>query len=608
MQALILAAGLGSRMKEYTKETTKTMVEINGKSLIERLLIQIESHNFSKIIIVDGYKSEIMQDYVNQINIKTPVEFITNKEFEHTNNIYSVFLAKEKMLTEDTIMFESDLIFADEILEEVINSNYPNLAVVSKFESWMDGTVIKKDEENNILDFIPKENFNFKEIESYYKTVNIYKFSKEFSENTYFPFLEAQMQSFGKNEYYETILRTITQLDSTIIRALDIKDIPWYEIDDLQDLDVASSLFNTTPEAKYKSLHSRFGGYWRYPKLIDFCYLVNPFYPPQRMLDEIQSNLKRLIIDYPSGLEVNSSLVAKYYNIPTEYTVVGNGAAELIKSFMEFEEGSFGIIAPTFEEYPNRLSKDKIVKYYPVREKYKYTVDDIIEFYSNYRVDNLVLINPDNPTGNYIRKVDVVRLVEWCKKKKIKLILDESFGDFVDIEEENSLIDKQILKQYPNLILIKSISKSFGVPGVRLGFLMSSDLNLISEIKSDVSIWNINSFGEFFLQIFEKYKKDYEKGLKLFYNVRSEYYNKLNQIKYLEVLQSQANYFTCRILPDAKITSEELAIKLLDNDKLLIKDLSSKDGFVGKNYIRLAVKKKDENDLIVAKLNEYLGE
>lgn len=607
MQALILAAGLGSRMKEYTKTSTKSMVEINGKSLIERLLRQIDSHNFSKVVIVDGYKSDIMQEYVKSLDIKTPIEFITNKDYNITNNIYSVYLAKKKFVEEDTVMFESDLIFADEVLDEVLNSKYRNLAVVSKFESWMDGTVVKIDRSNNIKDFISKDAFNFKEIDSYFKTVNIYKFSKEFSKNTYFPFLEAQMKAFGKNEYYETILKTITQLDPTIIRALDIKEIPWYEVDDLQDLDVASSLFNTTPEKKYKSLHSRYGGFWRYPKLIDFCYLVNPFYPPQRMLDEIQSNIKRLVIDYPSGLNVNSSLVGKYYNVPTEYTVVGNGAAELIKSFMEFEKGKFGIIAPTFEEYPNRLSLDRIVKYYPTNKSFEYTVDDIIDFYSENKVENLVLINPDNPTGNYIKKIEILRLLEWCQERNIKLILDESFGDFVNIEEDRSLIQRDIIEKFSNLILIKSISKSFGVPGVRLGFLMSSDKKLISEIKNDVSIWNINSFGEFFLQIFEKYKKDYETGLKLFYNVRSDYFEKLNSINNLEVLPSQANYFTCRILPEGNITSEELAIKLLDRDKLLIKDLSNKDGFSGGNYIRLAVKKNDENDIMVAKLSEYLG-
>ncbi|EOH92750.1 hypothetical protein UAW_02789 [Enterococcus haemoperoxidus ATCC BAA-382] len=604
MQGLILAAGLGSRMKEYTKSTTKSMVEVNGKSLIERMLRQLDNLDLERIVIVDGYKYDVMEEYVKSIQIKTPVVFVTNHDYDKTNNIYSVYLAKELMCQEDTILLESDLIFADQLLDEVLASDFKNLAVVSKFESWMDGTVVKMDENSNITDFIDKKRFNFNETRSYYKTVNIYKFSKEFSESIYFPFLEAQMSAFGKDEYYETTLKTITQFDATLVKALDIEDVPWYEIDDLQDLDVASSLFNTTPSKKLDAFQQRYGGYWRYPKVIDFCYLVNPFYPPKRMVDEMKSNMERLIIDYPSGLKVNSSLVAKFYNVPEKHVVVGNGAAELIKSLMEKNGGKYGIIAPTFEEYPNRLTKDQIVKYYPKDKNFQYTANDIMAFYSENPIDYLVLINPDNPTGNYIPKSDVITLLEWAKAHEITIILDESFNDFVDFEEVASLIDREILMQHPNLIIIKSISKSFGVPGVRLGFLMTSDESLVSYIKSDVSIWNINSFGEFFLQIFEKYKKDYLSALDLFYKIRKDFHSAMADVSDFEVIDSQANYFTCRLT--GKVSARELATILLDQDKIFIKDLSGKDGFEGE-YVRIAVKKSDENKKIIEALKRILN-
>lgn len=605
MQGLILAAGLGSRMKELTKNSTKSMVEVNGRSLIERMLTQLDLLNLNRIIVVDGYQSEVMERYIDSLSIKTPIKYVTNRDFDKTNNIFSVYLAKEYFFEDDTVMIESDLIFADEVLERVVESDFENLAVVSKFESWMDGTVVKFDKNKNIVDFIDKNAFDFEQTEFYYKTVNIYKFSKQFSQNVYFPFLEAQMHAFGKNEYYETILKTISQLDSTIIKALDIEDIPWYEIDDAQDLDVASSLFNTTPEKKFDDLSSRFGGYWRYPKIIDFCYLVNPFYPPKKMLSEIKSNLSRLVIDYPSGLNVNSSLVAKYYNIPTHQIIVGNGAAELIKSLMGYLTGRFGVIAPTFEEYPNRLKPIEIIKYYPTTKFFEYSVDDIISFYENEDIQNLVLINPDNPTGNYIPKNELFKLLNWTKQRDITLILDESFGDFVNLEKDASLIDRSIVNKFSNLIIVKSISKSFGVPGVRLGFLVTSMPDLIEFMKKDVSIWNINSFGEFFLQIFEKYKKDYKVGLDLFYEVRNELYRELSNISGITVIPSQANYFTCRLEGD--ISSRKLAIKLLDEHKVLIKDLSKKDGFNGEDYIRVAVKKSEENRILINALKMYLG-
>lgn len=604
MQALILAAGLGSRMKELTKSSTKSMVEVNGRSLIERMLSQLDGVGIERIIIVDGYKSDIMEEYVESLNIKTPIVYVTNDIYDKTNNIYSVYLAKDYFLEKDTIMIESDLIFSDEIVSKVMNSNFENFSVVSKFESWMDGTVVKFDEENNIVDFIGKNNFDFNQIDSYYKTVNIYKFSKEFSKNIYFPFLEAQMQAFGRNEYYETILKTITQLDPTLVKALDVENSLWYEIDDAQDLDVANSLFNTTPEKMFRDVSSRYGGYWRYPKVLDFCYLVNPFYPPEKMLCEMKANLNRLVIDYPSGLKVNSSLVAKYYNIPEEQVIVGNGAAELIKSVMERLSGKFGIIAPTFEEYPNRLKPDQIVKYRPKSKDFSYTVNDIISFFEEQDIQNIVLINPDNPTGNYIEKNEVLRLLEWSQQRDITLILDESFGDFVNTEKDASLIQRDLIQKYPNLIIIKSISKSYGVPGVRLGFLMTSMPGVIDFMKKDVSIWNINSFGEFFLQIFEKYRKDYQNGLNQFYEIRENLFEQLQLIPNLEVIPSQANYFTCKLT--GQVSSNELAVQLLDKCNILIKDLSPKDGFNNENYIRVAVKKSDENQILIDSLKTFL--
>lgn len=607
MQALVLAAGMGSRLKSHTEDKPKCMVEINGKTLIERLLMQLDKYDLSKIIIVDGYRSSQLEKYIASLDIHTQVEYITNSDYSKTNNIYSVYLARDLMIEEDTIMVESDLVLSDEMVEKIMLSQMENFAVVSKYQNWMDGTVVKYNEYNQIVDFISKNEFDFKEISQYYKTVNIYRFSKDFSEKYYFPFLEAQMRAFGMNEYYETVLRTIVSLDSSLLQAYDIGDSIWYEVDDAQDLSIANTIFETSPTKKFERINSSYGGYWRFPELLDYCYLVNPTFPPQRMLDEISSNIKRLIIDYPSGLDVNISLIAKYYNVDSQNVTVGNGAAELIKSLLSYLPGKYGIIAPTFEEYPNRLTPERIVKFYPNDENFSYTVEDIKLYFNNKEIQNLVLINPDNPTGNYIPKQDILGLLNWCENKEINLILDESFGDFVNIETSGTLIDNQLLENHPRLILIKSISKSFGVPGVRLGFLMTGDKDIIDYIKKDLSIWNINSFGEFFLQIFEKYKKDYDMALDEFYKIRKKMLRDLENMNNLTVYSSQANYFMCKI-EHKYISSKELAELLLSNDQILIKDLSVKDGFKQENYIRLAIKTEEENNYLVQAMKKYLGE
>lgn len=596
MQAVILAAGMGKRLKELTNNNTKCMVKVNGVTMIERMLSQLDRLNLSSINIVIGYKGEKLKDYIGTLNIKTPINYFENKIYDKTNNIYSLYLARKCLLEEDTLLLESDLIFEDSVLEKIVNDPYPSLALVDKYESWMDGTVVTLDEDNNITEFLGKKQFKFEDICNYYKTVNIYKFSKEFSTTHYVPFLEAYCKALGDNEYYEQVLKVITLLDKPEIKATVLDGQSWYEIDDVQDLDIAESIFTTSTKEKLARFQKRYGGYWRYPKLIDFCYLVNPFYPTPKLLDEMKANFDRLIGDYPSGMDVNSLLAAKYFGIHKDQIVIGNGAAELIKSLMETLRGKIGVILPTFEEYPNRRNKEDIVAFHPSNRDYSYNADDLINFYDDKDISTLLLINPDNPSGNYIMKKDVLRVAAWAEQKGITFIVDESFVDFADKEEDTSLINEEIIQEYSKLVIVKSISKSFGVPGIRLGVLVSNNVDVISYIKKDVAIWNINSFGEFYMQISEKYKSDYVAGLNKFKTVRKDYMSKLSEIENLRVIPTQANYVLCEVLGGH--TSTELTEQLLSRYDIFIKDLSTKKGFDGQ-YIRIAVRKPEENEKLV---------
>ena len=603
MQAIVLAAGMGKRLKELTNDATKCMVKVNNVTMIERMLSSLDKRNLERIVIVVGYKAEKLVDFIQTLSIQTPICFVENKIYNKTNNIYSLYLAKDYLLEDDTLLLESDLVFEEAVLDRILENPYPSLALVSKYESWMDGTVVEIDDEGNILRFRSKKEFKFKKTENYYKTVNIYKFSKEFSKTHYVPFLEAYCKALGNNEYYEQVLKVITLLDKPEIKAVCLTNESWYEIDDVQDLDIAESIFADESD-KLKKMQSRFGGYWRYPHLIDFCYLVNPFYPCKKLMEEIKANFEELLTNYPSGMRVNSLLAAKLFGLHQENIVVGNGAAELIKSLMSRLNGKIGVIFPTFEEYPNRCEKEDLIPFIPQNDTFPYTAHDLISFYSDNKVDILTLINPDNPSGNYIEKNDVLRLAKWAEEYNVRLIVDESFVDFCDKESSPSLLSNEILHEYPHLIVVKSISKSYGVPGLRLGILASDDEALIAFLKKDVAIWNINSFGEFYMQIAEKYQSDYLEALERFYKARYHYIESLRKISGLRVIDSQANYLMCEILPPH--SSSEVTQRLLTQFNILIKDLSNKRGIDGRQYIRIAVKRPKENDLLVNALTEIL--
>lgn len=602
MQALLLAAGMGKRLKELTKDSAKCMVEVNGKTLIERMLLQLDELNLTEIIIVVGYQAEGLISFINTLDIQTPVTFVTNEIYAKTNNIYSLYLARDYLLKDDTLLLESDLILSDGILKKIMNNTYPNLALVAKYENWMDGTVVTLDSQKNITSFIEKKEFDYKNIDQYYKSVNIYKFSKEFSALYYVPFLKAYIDSQSSNEYYEQVLKVLRVIEKFPIKAEILENEAWYEIDDVQDLDIAESIFS---EERFTRIRNRYGGYWRYPKLIDFCYLVNPFYPPRKMFEEIKANIEPLIGSYPSGIEVNSLIAGKYYGLKKEHICPGNGAAELINSLMKTIDGKVGIIFPTFEEYPNRLDKSLIVPYYPKNRNFSYKCEELMDYYGKSNIKALILINPDNPSGNFISRSEILRLASWSKQKGIRLIVDESFVDFADASDSETLLSEMALQENNNLAVVKSISKSFGVPGLRLGVIGSADEDLISFIKKDVSVWNINSIAEFYLQICEKYRNEYSAALEKFKSVREEFVGELRDIPNLRVIPTQANFVMCEVLGGC--SAKKLSETLLYEHNILIKNLSAKKGINGQ-YIRVSVKTSEENSLLVAALHHVLGQ
>ena len=321
MQAIILAAGMGKRLKELTQNNTKCMVKVNGVSLIDRLLHQLEKQHLSRIVIVVGYEGQKLIDYIATLGIKTPISYVDNAVYDKTNNIYSLALAKNYLMEEDTLLFESDVIIEDSAIDELVKDPRDTLAMVDKYESWMDGTCVKLDEYDNIVAFVPGKSFDFKEKEEYYKTVNIYKFSKHFSQDIYVPFLEAYCSALGENEYYEQVLRVITMLDTPGIKGMRLSGQKWYEIDDVQDLDIAETLFATDGKTKQLRYQQRYGGYWRFPHLLDFCYLVNPYFPTERMRNELRASFDTLLSEYPSGMKVNTLLMSKYFNIYQDVSI-----------------------------------------------------------------------------------------------------------------------------------------------------------------------------------------------------------------------------------------------------------------------------------------------
>jgi histidinol-phosphate/aromatic aminotransferase/cobyric acid decarboxylase-like protein/choline kinase len=589
MQAMILAAGMGRRLGKITENKTKGMIEVNGTTLLERSLEILTSfQEIERIVLVVGFAKESVKDVFGNSFNGREIIYIENPDYDKTNNIYSLYLAKEMFGQDDTILLESDLIFERSLIGQLLESHEKDQVLVSRWKSWMDGTVVTLSETGNILQFIPKEGFNLSDICNYYKTVNIYKFSKEFINGVYIPFLSAYCKAFGHNEYYENILGVITFINKSKLKAEIIEDNrKWYEIDDHNDLDIAQTLFSNDADTYLK----RYGGFWRFTELKDFCYLVNPYFPPKAMLQEFKMIFNRLIAEYPSTSSIQRKLASDMFDCSPESILVGNGASELIVSLLSvLDYNKIGIPVPTFHEYVAR-SNDNKIKYFTTNSaNFRYGKEEIIAFSDN--IDTMVIVNPDNPTGNFIPKKDLLEIVEHFKKERKTLVIDESFVDFADKNERHTLITDEIIDKFPNLVVIKSIGKSYGVPGCRLGVLASGNRELVNKIQKFLPVWNISSIGEFFLQTFHKYKEDYFESVGEIIFQREKLFKGLSSINFLRPIPSGANYILCEVTPP--YSCGDIAKKAIEKN-ILIKDCSDKLGFEGKSFVRVTVRGEEDN-------------
>lgn len=599
MQGLMLAAGMGKRLGKYTQGNTKCMLEVAGKTLIERAVDALKSAGINRLVMVVGYKSENLKAFVNEKIRDMEIIFIDNPDYDKSNNIYSLYLAKDWLEKDDTIMLESDLIYENRMIQKLVENENKDVALVAKYEQWMDGTVVTLDNKNRITEFIEKKDFRFDRINEYYKTVNIYKLSKEFSKNQYIPFLEAYMKAYGVNEYYELALKAIAHLSRSTLKALPIGDIKWYEIDDAQDYDIVNCLF-AKEEDTIKMYQKRFGGYWRFNNIKDYCYLVNPYFPPQNMINKIMYLSRELISSYPSGLNTQNINAGRLFGVDETEILVGNGAAELINVLGHLTKGKMALSIPAFNEYERCFKNCEIIEIDSKEDEYRLNPNKIMKVLDD--VDSIAIINPDNPSGDFIKIDDMIKIIEKANNLNKRIVVDESFIDFANEDIKYTLLDSEILNKYKNLIVVKSIGKSYGVPGIRLGVLASGDKELLTAIREEMAIWNINSFGEYYLQIATLYTKEYKKSCELIAKERTRFIKKLQDIPFIKPYQSQANYIMCKL--EGK-DSTDLANYLIKNHSILIKDLKNKKGFEKVNFIRLAVKSTEDNDELIEALKKF---
>ena len=459
MQAIMLAAGKGSRLGKYTKNNTKCMLDVHGETLLERAIDALLEAGIKDFILVLGYKKDNVKKFIKEkeLDKKINITYVDNDVYDTTNNIYSLYLAKDYLIQDDTILLESDLIYDKSIIKKLVNFKYESAALIAKYEEWMDGTVVKLNDDNTINSFVERKDFNYDDVDSYYKTVNIYKFSKDFSERFYLPFLESYIKAYGNNDYYELVLKVISELKDTNLYGLPLTNELWYEIDDCQDYDIVKAMFAPSTHERLELFHKRFGGYWRFGNIKDYCYLVNPYFPTEAMINKMKYFYDKLLFNYPSGQSIERICACRMFdNVSDDNILIGNGAAELINNLKYIVGKKIALTIPSFNEYVRCFPNSEITYINSKDDNYRLSLNKLKETLN--KVDTLIVISPDNPSGSHLKYGEVIELLDMAKEMDKQVIFDESFIDFAN--DSYTLINDDILKKYPNLIVIKSISKS----------------------------------------------------------------------------------------------------------------------------------------------------
>jgi histidinol-phosphate/aromatic aminotransferase/cobyric acid decarboxylase-like protein/choline kinase len=590
MQALVLAAGFGRRMRPLTDNRHKTLLPISGGTIIDRILTGLAEHAVTPVTIVTGYRNDELQAHVAENFPAMDIRYVHNSDFETTNNIHSMALAFEAMdLDDDVVLIESDLIYEPAVLERLLASPFENVALVDRYRAGMDGTVVTLGETGSITQVIPPalqpSDFSFADK---YKTLNMYRFGADFSAGPLRKLLTYYATTFDRNCYYELVLGILIYMQQADIHGEVVDGLVWAEVDDPNDLRVAELTFHA--ERRYELLTSGGGGNWT-NDLLDFALIRNMHYPTPAMLSELRLNLPDLLHNYGSRQTVLDQKLSWALQWPVGLVHALGGSSQSFPWLRSWFAGRRVLIpTPTFGEYE---------RMFPDAARYRDTGGpDWAQIEAAVpEADVVVFVNPNNPTGTVWA---TERIAELARRNPAKtVVVDESFLDFCDEPSIVGLLDEAALS---NVLVLKSLSKCLGVPGLRLGALFTADPEMAARIRRETPIWSLSSVAENFLEIMLKHRPSLERSFERTAVDRESFAQLLKQSPHVDtVFPSGGDFLLVRLAVDAE-AADATARRLAEQHGILVRDASDKIGD-GRGYFRLAVRTSADHDRLMSALD-----
>ncbi len=337
------------------------------------------------------------------------------------------------------------------------------------------------------------------------------------------------------------------------------------------------------------------GGYWQH-RLIDHVLLVNIHFPPPEFYAELSARLPELVCCYPSPHWRIAERVGDAIGQEPARIVVGNGIAEMITAMIGGLSLSVAVPTPSFNPYEQVAKTGGLFRFGLEGPGFELDVDAFAEHALSARVDAAVVISPNNPTSRAVPRSDLVRLAERLAGHGTRLILDESFVEFTP-EGSRASLEREV-DRLPNVTIFKSLGKIYGVCGLRLGYMLTSDLPFAGEVRRRLPIWNVNTLGEYFITRLQSLKEDAERSWIKVKSDRDHLFRSLTTIPGMMALRPHANFVFCRP-PEDWPDGPDLAERMLSDHSILVRHNGGKTMQDGSRYLRIAARSEAENAHLV---------
>ena len=343
-------------------------------------------------------------------------------------------------------------------------------------------------------------------------------------------------------------------------------------------------------------------GYEKARDIIDFCFIANPYYPTHEMLEDLKENFPNLIKSYPSSSPITSQKnLAAVLHVNPDHLIIGNGATELIVLINTTLIDRIAVPIPTFGEYIEKLKDQRDAELFAPKPEQNYKLDltDYLSWVHQRGLKALLVINPGNPTGQLFSLDEMIDFLQSAKDMEL-VIVDESFIDFAG-DSIPSLL--QVADQFSNLLLVRSMSKHCGVPGLRLGYCYSGNLYVLNRMRQYIPTWNVNTLAQYFLSLLPSTNAAYHESRKRLIGDVRWLYNALRAIAGIEVYPTGANFVLFKI--KGGMTAAELQGLLLTEHGMYVRDCSNKIG-MDNYHIRVASQGREKDSKLVEALEILL--